>query len=88
MVPVRTAPSHGIGRARILFCIELRYVGGSKDILAERIVSDAPQFQRLTVPNKLKDLFRDDYVPTEIVKLVTALLFFRMLSSFRIIFKP
>jgi hypothetical protein len=34
IVPALTAPSHGIGRARILFWRELRYVGGSRDMLA------------------------------------------------------
>jgi len=33
MLPARTAPSQGIGLARILFCRELRYVGGSRDIV-------------------------------------------------------
>lgn len=31
-VPARTAPSQGIGRWRILFCSEARYVGGSSDM--------------------------------------------------------
>ena len=33
MLPARTAPSQGIGLARILFCRELRYVGGSSDMV-------------------------------------------------------
>ena len=40
MVPARTAPSQGIGRARMLFCSELRYVGGSRDIFSCSRVSE------------------------------------------------
>ena len=35
MVPARTAPSQGIGLALMLFCKELRYVGGSSDMVVE-----------------------------------------------------
>lgn len=34
MVLARTAPSHDMGRARMLFWIEVRYVGGSSEDIA------------------------------------------------------
>lgn len=37
-VPARTAPSHGIGRWRMLFCKDARYVGGSSNMMLELLL--------------------------------------------------